>query len=118
MKKLLISLFVISSLFYGNYIYAEDNQELYFIDAHSQIDHQVSGINLVLERMADNNVKTTLLATRGKRNWRDILEWNSTHPDKIIPLIRTKDKHIRWLSIQESMENSIHCIPRKIYIRS
>jgi len=93
MKKLLISLFVISSLFYGNHIYAECNQELYFIDAHSQIDHQVSGVNLVLERMADNNVKTTLLATRGKRNWEDILEWNSTHPDKIIPLIRTKGKH-------------------------
>ena len=72
MKKLLVSLFVVSSLFYGNYIYAEDKQELYFMDAHSQIDDQVSGVNLFLERMADNNVKTTLLATRGKRNLTDI----------------------------------------------
>ena len=91
-KKLLIRLFIITSLLYGYHIHAEDNRELYFIDAHSQIDHQVSGINLVLERMAANNVTTTLLATRGKRNWREILEWNTAYPDKIIPLIRSKGK--------------------------
>jgi len=112
MNKILISLFVISSLFYGNHIYAEDNQELYFIDAHSQIDHQGSGINLVLERMTDNNAKTTLLSTRGKRNWRDILEWNSTHSDKSIPLLRTKGKHYQdnsreyYKSIKRQIETS------------
>lgn len=122
MKKLLISLFVISSLFYGNHIYAEDNQEMYFIDAHSQIDHEVSGINLVLERMADNNVKTTLLATRGKRNWRDILEWNSSHSDKIIPLIRTKGKHYQnnsreyYKSIKRQIETGKFQGPAEILI--
>lgn len=80
-------------LSYAGCVYAEERQEIYFIDAHSQIDHKVSGIDVVLKRMAANNVSTTLLALRGKRNWQDVLDWNSKYPTSIAPLIRSKGKH-------------------------
>jgi predicted TIM-barrel fold metal-dependent hydrolase len=85
----------VAVLFYGGHINAEESRDLYFIDAHSQIDHNVDGIDVVLKRMLANNVTTTLLSTRGKRNWRDILDWNSKYPTKIAPLIRSKGKHYK-----------------------
>jgi len=87
--KILLTVAVLS---YGGHINAEESRDLYFIDAHSQIDHKVGGVDVVLKRMSDNNVTTTLLSTRGKRNWRDILDWNSGYPTKIAPLIRSKGK--------------------------
>lgn len=92
MKKILMCLFLFAPLLYGGSVYANEYQELYFIDAHSQADHKMSGINTVLERMTSNNVKKTLLSTRGERHWRVLLEWNSIYPDKIIPLVRSKGK--------------------------
>jgi predicted TIM-barrel fold metal-dependent hydrolase len=93
MKKILINLFLFAPLLCCSSLYAKEYQDLYFIDAHSQVDHKVSGINTVLERMKANNVKKTLLATRGKRHWQEILDWNSKYPNKIIPLVRSKGKH-------------------------
>jgi hypothetical protein len=49
----------------------------------------VSGIDVVLKRMSDNNVKTTLLSTMGKTHWLDILDWSSANPVKIALLIRS-----------------------------
>ena len=85
-------LFTIAVLLYGGHINAEESPDLYFIDAHSQIDHKVGGVDVVLKRMSTNNVTTTLLSTRGKRSWRDILDWSSKYPTKIAPLIRSKGK--------------------------
>lgn len=81
-KIILISVFLLHVSLFGN--------DLYFIDAHSQIDHQAKGLSQVLKRMEKNNVKTTLLATRGSRDWLEIIEWNKEHPTKIIPIMRTK----------------------------
>ena len=53
------------------FAYAEQSEELYFIDAHSQIDNNVD-LEIVIKRMKENNVVTTLLASRGKRNWKEI----------------------------------------------
>ena len=83
----------IAVLLYGGHINAEGNRELYFIDAHSQIDHKVAGVDVVLKRMSANNVRTTLLSARGKRSWRDILYWSSEYPTRIAPLLRSKGKH-------------------------
>ena len=80
---------------YCNYSSAEEGRDLYFIDAHSQIDHKVSGVDVVLKRMSDNHVKTTLLTPRGKRSWQDILDWSAKYPTKIAPLIRSKGKHYK-----------------------
>jgi len=64
--------------------------ELYFIDAHSQIDHNVEDINLVLNQMNENNVRKTLLSSRGKRNDSEILELARKSGGRIIASIRTK----------------------------
>ena len=66
------------------------NNQLYFIDAHSQLDHKSGGIKVVIERMSENNVKKTLLAGRSKMSWSDILKFSDEYPNKIIPLLRTK----------------------------
>ena len=96
MKRLIFTLLILS--FAASAIAAdltikrEERPDLYFIDAHSQIDHKVGGVDVVLKRMSTNNVTTTLLSTRGKRSWRDILDWSSKYPTKIAPLIRSKGK--------------------------
>ena len=66
------------------------NNQLYFIDAHSQLDHKSGGIEVVLKRMSENNVKKTLLAGRSKMSWSDILKFSDEYPNKIFPLLRTK----------------------------
>ena len=66
------------------------NNQLYFIDAHSQLDHKSGGIEVVLKRMSENNVKKTLLASRSKMRVTDILKFSDEYPNKIFPLLRTK----------------------------
>ena len=66
------------------------NNQLYFIDAHSQLDHKSGGIKVVIERMSENNVKKTLLAGRSKMSWSDILGFSDEYPKKIIPLLTAK----------------------------
>jgi len=66
------------------------NNQLYFIDAHSQLDHLSGGIEVVLKRMSENNVKKTLLASRSKMPVKDILKFSDEYPNKIFPLLRTK----------------------------
>jgi hypothetical protein len=93
MSKLEKIFVTVAVLLYSGYVNAEESRGLYFIDAHSQIDHKVGGVDVVLKKMLANNVSTTLLSSRGKRNWRDILDWNSKYPTKIKPLIQSKGKH-------------------------
>lgn len=64
--------------------------ELYFVDAHSQIDHKVGDINLVLKRMEENGVRKTLLAARGQREDRDIVRLARKSGGMVIASIRTK----------------------------
>lgn len=95
MKNILLRLFAFQVLLFISQLYANEHQELYFVDAHSQIDHQVSGIEVVLEKMANNNVDLTLLALRGKRDWMDPIRWSAAYPDKIIPFVRSKGRHFQ-----------------------
>ena len=72
---------------------ADNQSKLYFIDAHSQIDHKTrGGLDKVLKRMSTNNVKKTLLAGRQRRPQSDVLNAHSEHPTLIIPLIRSKGR--------------------------
>jgi predicted TIM-barrel fold metal-dependent hydrolase len=90
MKTLFVFLLLLAATLHAAGCQADEPAGLYFVDAHSQVDHKVSGIDAVLARMAANNVKATLLSTREKRQWREILQWNANHPDRIIPLVRSK----------------------------
>jgi len=89
------------------------SSELYFIDIHSQIDHKAKGLKQVLKRMNENNVKTTFLTTRGKRDWREIIDWSEQYPGRIIPIMRTKggdyqhkpSKFFQKMATQASYDN-------------
>ena len=63
---------------------------LYFVDAHSQVDHKVKDINIVLKRMRENGVRTTILASRGRREARDIVLLARRSGGKVVASIRTK----------------------------
>jgi predicted TIM-barrel fold metal-dependent hydrolase len=64
--------------------------ELYFIDAHSQLDHTVDDPDLVIQRMDENNVYRTILAARAKRQPDEIADFADRYPQQIVPAVRTK----------------------------
>ena len=92
MRKLISISIAAASLIYGSATFSNERSELYFRDAHSQVDQNI-GIGLVLKRMEENGVTTTLLSSRHKGQWRDIQEWSTEYPTQIRPLLRSKSKH-------------------------
>lgn len=64
--------------------------ELYFIDAHSQIDHTMVPLQTVLSIMKQGSVTHTILSARGKLKGKDLLNFASQNPWYITPAIRTK----------------------------
>lgn len=65
-------------------------EELYFIDAHSQVDHQVDDLSLIIKRMDEFNVRQTILATRGKRRLFSVADLADQYPHRIVPAVRSK----------------------------
>ncbi len=65
--------------------------ELYFIDAHSQVDHTVP-LNKVLSVMQQAGVSHAILSSRGKLKAKEFLKFALQHTDVITPAIRTKGK--------------------------
>ena len=90
MMSVLRTLFFFATLIFAAQSGAQTHRDLYFIDAHSQIDHNAGGLKIVLEQMDANNVRTTLLSARGNRNWREIVDWSKEYPTRIVPLVRSK----------------------------
>lgn len=64
---------------------------LYFIDAHSQVDHDVD-LGLVMRRMDEAGVHRTILSTRGRRAPQDVVRLAERHPGRIVPAVRTKGR--------------------------
>ena len=67
-------------------------EELYFVDAHSQVDGEVRNLSLITERMQQNGVRKTILAARSGRTNQDILDLADQSGGTIIPAIRTKSE--------------------------
>ena len=78
-----------SSLFYLALHSPAFGDVTYFIDAHSQVDDQVE-IDTIVKQMDAANVRMTILAARGLRDWRDIANLRFTYTGRIIPAVRTK----------------------------
>lgn len=74
-------------------VFAGD-KSLYFIDAHSQVDQHVNAAT-VIRLMDQAGVKQTILAARGKARARTVYEYASTHPNRIVPAVRTKGRHYK-----------------------
>lgn len=64
--------------------------DIYFVDAHSQVDDQLEDLNIVLTRMDENNVKKTILSSRGGLTRETLLDFANDNNTQIIPAIRTK----------------------------
>ena len=68
------------------------SEQLYFIDAHSQVGQDIELENIV-GLMREAGVKKTILAARGKRKSNEIVELAETYPEQIVAAVRTKSKH-------------------------
>jgi len=86
MRNTISSLFFILILCISISLHSE---ELYFIDVHSQVDEGVQ-LDSLIQAMDAADIQTTILAARGKRTNRDVLDWAAEHPQRILPSIRTK----------------------------
>jgi len=64
--------------------------ELYFVDAHSQVDEDVSDLDLIIRRMDATGVYRTILAARSGRKPGEVADFATRHPQWIIPSVRTK----------------------------
>ncbi len=89
-------------------------KELYFIDAHSQMDRVVSESN-ILRLMNENGVNRTILASRSGRKPKEILQFSSEYHEQIIPSMPTKqfgyvsdskEKHKKLIQVMQKMSNS------------
>jgi len=65
--------------------------DLYFIDAHSQMDEDISE-ERVIQLMDEGGIYATLLAKHKRRSWTSVLAFAKAYPKRIIPLIYTKLK--------------------------
>jgi hypothetical protein len=64
-------------------------QELYFVDAHSQVDQTVD-LNRVIGLMDQAGTRYTIPSAVGGRTSEEIVAFCRQHPDRIIPAVRMK----------------------------
>jgi predicted TIM-barrel fold metal-dependent hydrolase len=83
-------LFLAALLFLASGLNPVSAAELYFIDAHSQLDHTIDDPELVIQRMNESDVYRTILAARSNRQPDDIADFADRHPQRIVPAVRTK----------------------------
>jgi len=70
------------------------SSEIYFIDAHSQVDEENDRAELI-QRMDAAGVRKTILSSRRKRSAVDVADWAEQNPDRLIPSVRVKSKHYK-----------------------
>ncbi|GEM_PF-997275 len=62
---------------------------LYFVDAHSQMDHKVSE-KQIMSLMDSSGVYRTILSNHLRRPWRDIISFAGASKNRIVPAVRIK----------------------------
>jgi len=83
-------LVILSGLF--SYISGTVSAELYFIDAHSQVDEEIDRVELI-QRMDTAGIRKTILSARRHRRAFDVADWAEANPDRLIASVRVKSKH-------------------------
>ncbi|UCH54138.1 MAG: amidohydrolase family protein [Pseudomonadota bacterium] len=89
----------------------EPVRQLYFVDAHSQVDEEVSDLGLIVRRMDAAGVYRTILAARSGRKPGEVADFAAQHPQRIVPAVRTKsgafDKNpANWRKFVQAQVNS------------
>ncbi|MCH7936050.1 MAG: amidohydrolase family protein [Proteobacteria bacterium] len=87
-----LSLFLAAALAAGLGAPDADAKELYFVDAHSQIDHFVEQ-DEIIPLLDKAGVRHVFLSTRGKLKPRDITALAAKYPDRITASVRSKGRH-------------------------
>ena len=64
-------------------------QDLYFVDAHSQFDQEVTG-SFIIKRMDEGGVYKTILASRRQRKPGDAVTLAKKYLQRIVASVRTK----------------------------
>ena len=80
------------SLMLGLSVSGAQANELYLIDAHSQIDHFVDRSTIV-PLMDKAGIRHVILSTRGRVAPEQITGFAAKHPDRVTASVRTKSKH-------------------------
>ena len=87
-KKIIAIIFILTQIGWLNV----GADELYFIDAHSQIDHKVLPLNKIISLMSSAGVRQTILSARGNLKGKTLLKLSKENSRQIIPAVRTKGK--------------------------
>lgn len=87
-SRIIIIVFI--TLIHAKNMYGD---ELYFIDAHSQVDHNVIPLQTIISLMNQGGVSHTILSARGKLKGNDLIKFSSKYHNQITPAVRTKSKH-------------------------
>ena len=64
-------------------------ERLYLVDAHSQVDSTIE-LETVLSLMDKAGVQCMILSAVATRSSREIVDFSSQHPDRIVPAVRMK----------------------------
>ena len=93
MKGLWIFLFLFLFLFFSvdAALPSRVTPNLYFIDAHSQMDHRVDE-ERVISLMDHGGVYRTFLSSHLKRDPLEIVSFSKEYPDRILPSVRVKGR--------------------------
>jgi len=87
-KKVLLIVFIFTHIGW----FKANADELYFIDAHSQVDHNVVPLNKIIPLIDRAGVHQTILSARGNLKGKTLLKLSNENPGQVMPAIRTKGK--------------------------
>lgn len=80
--------------------------ELYFIDAHSQVDREVGDPDIIIRRMDENGVHHTILAARSRRRPEEVAKLARKYPGRITSSVRTKSR--KYINNSPAYYNKMH----------
>ncbi len=90
MKAIIRSGIIITLLVVLVQVTHAQGDELYFIDAHSQVDQSVTPLNTVISLMNNAGVRQTILSARGNLKGKTLLGLSKKNPGRITPAVRSK----------------------------
>jgi len=73
---------------------SSNTDDIYFIDAHSQLDVKVEQ-QQILDLMSQHQVRKTILGARGQMSSHNVAHFAKQHPEQIVAAMRTESMYYR-----------------------